>query len=124
MGAVEDVIEWSTSKLSPWRQDALRRFAISGLLTDQDQTELLGLVKEAAGFAVDPKPPAPIALAKTHFATATGGAAIKIKAIQNVTNVNRLTSSAELKFAPDGLTIIYGRNGSGKSGFVRIFRTA
>ena len=33
--------------------------------------------------------------------------------------------AAALTFTPNGgLTVIYGRNGSGKSGFVRIFRTA
>lgn len=32
--------------------------------------------------------------------------------------------AACLTFAPQGLTVVYGRNGSGESGFVRIFRTA
>lgn len=39
-------------------------------------------------------------------------------------NVNRLVSKAGLAFCPKALTIVYGRNGSGKSGFVRILRTA
>ena len=32
--------------------------------------------------------------------------------------------AAALPFTPNGITVVYGRNGSGKSGFVRIFRTA
>lgn len=47
-----------------------------------------------------------------------------LKGIANVENVNRLVSKAGLDFCPKALTVVYGRNGSGKSGFVRILRTA
>ena len=47
-----------------------------------------------------------------------------LKSIANVENVNRLVPEATLTFCPKALTIVYGRNGSGKSGFVRILRTA
>lgn len=124
MGAAEDILEWSTTKLTPWRQDALRRLAGDAATGAQDQDDLLSLVKESAGFSISPKPAAPIALAKAHLSAVTAGASLQIKTIRNVTNVNRLMQSAALTFAVKGLTIIYGRNGSGKSGFVRIFRTA
>jgi energy-coupling factor transporter ATP-binding protein EcfA2 len=38
--------------------------------------------------------------------------------------VNKLASATSLTFCPRGLTIVFGRNGSGKSGYVRILRTA
>jgi hypothetical protein len=123
VGAIEDILEWSTSKLSPWRQDALRRLASGAAIGAQDHDDLLSLIKESTGFSISPKPAAPIALAKAHLSAVTAGASLQIKTIRNVTNVNRLMQSAALTFA-EGLTIIYGRNGSGKSGFVRIFRTA
>lgn len=123
MGATEDILEWSQAKLTPWRQDALRRLASSYSLSAQDHDELLGIVKEAAGFKLAKRPPDPIPLSKTHLAAASAGPTIKIKAIRNVMNVNRLVSGATLQFALDGLTVVYGRNGSGKSGFVRILRT-
>jgi ABC-type lipoprotein export system ATPase subunit len=124
VGAVEDILEWSASKLSPWRQDALRRLASGAAIVAQDHDDLLSLIKESAGFSISPKPAAPIALAKAHLSAVTAGASLQIKTLRNVTNVNRLMQSAALTFAIKGLTIIYGRNGSGKSGFVRIFRTA
>jgi energy-coupling factor transporter ATP-binding protein EcfA2 len=124
LGAVEDILEWSTSKLTPWRQDALRRLASGIAPGAQDHDDLLNLIKESAGFAISPKPAAPIALAKAHLSSVAAGASLQIKTIRNVTNVNRLVQSATLTFAVKGLTVIYGRNGSGKSGFVRIFRTA
>ncbi len=124
MGAIEDILEWSTTKLTPWRRDALRRLATSSTLVANDQTELLNLVKQKVGFMIAPVPPLPVPLNKTHLTAGASGAPLRLKAIRNVANVNRLVPSASLTFQPDGLTVIYGRNGSGKSGFVRIFRTA
>lgn len=124
MGAAEDILDWSNTKLTPWRQDALRRLADLSTLTVQDHQDLLNMVKEKAGFTITPKPPAPAPLTKAHLASSVSGTPIKIKAIRNVRNVNRLVPSAGLQFNSAGLTVVYGRNGSGKSGFVRIFRTA
>ena len=123
MSAIDDILQWA-SKLPLWRQDALRRLAQTANFTDNDREELLAAIKEDVGFAVQHKPAALSPLTKAHFSGVTGGAATKLKAIQKVENVNRLVPLASLSFIPDGLTIIYGRNGSGKSGFVRILRTA
>ena len=119
---IDDIESWSKS-LSPWRQDALRRLAISDDLTDIDIEELLAMIKQVAGLDVGTPAPVPVPFAKAHFG---GGKQqpIVLKGIANVENVNRLVSKARLDFCPKALTVIYGRNGSGKSGFVRILRTA
>lgn len=119
---IDDVVDWST-KLSAWKQDALRRLAISNELTDDDIDALLAMVKHAAGFALTEPPPSPVPFTKAHFGNGEYQP-IVLKRIANVENVNRLVSKASLTFCPKALTIVYGRNGSGKSGFVRIFRTA
>ncbi|MCP3478019.1 hypothetical protein NLM33_49120 (plasmid) [Bradyrhizobium sp. CCGUVB1N3] len=115
-------MDWA-KKLSSWKQDALRRLAISNDLTDTDLGELLAMVKTAAGFSLASAPPGAVPFAKAHF----GGGKhqpIILKGIANVENINRLVPKAGLTFCPKALTIVYGRNGSGKSGFVRILRTA
>jgi AAA domain len=124
VSAIDEILEWSATKLTPWRQDALRRLAGSTAVTPQDERELLDLIKEKAGFSLVAKPPAPTPLNKSHLASVSSGPPLQIKGIRNVKNVNRLVPAAALPFAPYGVTVIYGRNGSGKSGFVRIFRTA
>jgi energy-coupling factor transporter ATP-binding protein EcfA2 len=119
---IDDVLDWA-KKLSSWKQDALRRLAISNELTGGDLGELLGMVKTAAGFNLASAPPAAVPFAKTHF----GGGKhqpIILKGIANAENINRLVPKASLTFCPKALTIVYGRNGSGKSGFVRILKTA
>lgn len=119
---INDIEAWS-KKLSPWRQDCLRRLAISDDLTDTDLDELLAMIKEAAGFDLATPAPTPIPFAKAHFGDYKREP-IVLKGIANVENVNRLVSKAGLDFCPKALTVVYGRNGSGKSGFVRILRTA
>lgn len=121
---IDDIIRWSDQKLQPWHRDALRRLACSGALGAADQAEFLAMVKQKAGLAVATAPPEPVPLAKNHFSGAVAGAPLKLVAIRNVQNVNRLAPAARIDFAPEGLTVVYGRNGSGKSGFVRILRTA
>jgi energy-coupling factor transporter ATP-binding protein EcfA2 len=119
---IDDIEAWS-KKLSPWRRDCLRRLAISDELTEDDLGELLAIIKAAAGFSLATLPPAAVPFTKAHF----GGGKhqpVVLKGIANVQGVNRLVPAAQLTFCPAGLTVVYGRNGSGKSGFVRILRTA
>jgi ABC-type cobalamin/Fe3+-siderophores transport system ATPase subunit len=40
--------------------------------------------------------------------------------LRSVENLNRLAANQQLRFALNGLTVIYGDNGSGKSGYARI----
>ena len=119
---IDDIVTWST-KLSPWRRDCLRRLALADELLQQDLTDLLGMVKATAGIPIETSPPVANPFEKAHFG---GGAkqAVVLKRMANVENINRLIPQAGLSFCPNNLTVIYGRNGSGKSGFVRILRTA
>ena len=119
---IDDIEDWS-KKLSPWKQDALRRLAISNELADTDLDELLAMVKSAGGVKLGADPPIPTPFTKEHYGSGKHQP-IVLKGIANVENVNRLASKASLTFCPKALTVIYGRNGSGKSGFVRILRTA
>ena len=119
---IDDIVAWSNT-LTPWRRDCLRRLAISNDLSTDDESALLCMIKQAAGFALADAPPAADPFTKVHF---SGGShtPIILKGIANIAGVNRLVANAALNFCPKALTIVYGRNGSGKSGFVRILRTA
>lgn len=43
--------------------------------------------------------------------------------MRDLANVNRLAPDQELTFEQDGLTIVFGNNGSGKSGYARVIRS-
>jgi len=52
------------------------------------------------------------------------GQAVSLISVAEPENVNALDSKQELKFAPTGVTVVFGYNGSGKSGYGRILRRA
>jgi hypothetical protein len=107
MAAIEDILDWSSTKLSAWKQDALRRLACQTSLTKTDYSDILHIIKSSVGFSILPKPADPIPLEKAHFASAAGGGPLRIKAVRGVENVNRLVPSATLPFAPE-LSPIFG----------------
>ena len=47
---------------------------------------------------------------------------IVIKSIHNVTGVNALAENTSLNFGENGVSVVYGLNGAGKTGFMRIFK--
>jgi energy-coupling factor transporter ATP-binding protein EcfA2 len=119
---IDDIEVWSKKQFL-WRQDCLRRLAMSNDLSETDLADLLAMIKHGAGLTLAAPPPTPAPFAKSHFGCGKHQP-IVLKGIANVKNVNRLVSKASLTFCPKALTIVYGRNGSGKSGFVRILRKA
>jgi hypothetical protein len=55
-------------------------------------------------------------------ATGTEPVPVAVLGIRDVENVNSLATGEHLTFAPSGLSIVYGDNASGKSGYARILK--
>lgn len=119
---LELILEWSAQRPA-WQQDALRRVVLKGALGDTDIAELVSLCKKgkgAAGIALSTLP-----LAKAHLpSNPAASGSIRLSSIANVVGVNQLAPSQQLAFEPSGLSIIYGDNGTGKSGYARILKRA
>ncbi|MCP3054948.1 AAA family ATPase [Aurantimonas marianensis] len=114
--ALRDVLAWSIERPA-WQRDALRRLVAQGELADGDLAELTALCKDKT-LAVQP-------LAEGDInAQQTGAPAVALKSIRGVQNVNALAEGQTLTFLPTGVTIVYGDNGAGKSGYVRILKRA
>lgn len=118
---INDILNWSEG-LHEWQKDALRRVCAKDELDSSDIDELTDQIKQKAGFSINVQPSIPIT--KSHLGSSVSNANLALKEIKNVQNVNALISETTLKFKPDGLTVVYGRNGSGKTGFIRILRHA
>lgn len=114
--AFADLVKWSEDRHA-WQRDVLRRLIQNGSVTAQD-------IEELSSICLDPKAVC-IPVDTTHI---TAGAAstdpITLRAVRAPTGINALASDQALEFACKGLTIIYGDNGSGKSGYVRILKHA
>ena len=114
--ALRDILEWSGSR-PVWQRDALRRLVKQGELGEDDVAALTALCKNGS-LANE-------ALADFHVGTQhTGAPTVALKNIRNMQNVNALAQDQSLNFIRTGVTIIYGDNGAGKSGYVRILKRA
>lgn len=125
MAIYEEVLAWA-SRLPPWRQDALRRLCVQGEWDDVDLDEILDLAKQhhGLGSALDPAPQ-PILFARDHFpAEAVQDVAVVLTSLHTLVNVGKIPSDQTLEFQSQGLTIAYGGNGTGKSGYARVLKQA
>ena len=101
-----------------WLQDAAQRLVQKGELSDQDITELLALCSaEATGQAI----------AFAGIPTGSLGAQdatmpLRLESISDVQGINALSPTKPLAFGNTPLCIVYGRNGAGKSGYVRLLK--
>lgn len=110
--AFEQLLEWTANR-PEWQQDALRRLAQSGDLTDNDLSELRLQIENAAGLPVE-NVPAPVPLAAEHLSEAASNQPKTVLAsLGPVQRVDRLAGDQPpLRFAVNGVTLIYGANAS------------
>jgi energy-coupling factor transporter ATP-binding protein EcfA2 len=123
MSVLEQIVEWSRSR-PLWQRDALRRLLTQPNLSSADYEELFVICKQQRGIPTPDIPtisPRPITESDIPRG-GTSSTALKIKSIRNPRGVNALTTDAQLNFSADGLTIVYGDNATGKSGYVRLLK--
>lgn len=120
--AFEELISWSDQEARPhWQRDALRRLAATGELSDADLSDLCRFVEKASGL-IDDEVAGVTPLATEHLSdSATDAPRTILGAIGPVRRIDRLASDQPpIKFARNGITLVYGANASGKSGYSRI----
>jgi hypothetical protein len=120
MIVLEELLKWSEERPS-WQRDALRRLVQNGELSDDDLHALTEVCKSHHGLA-EAQDIAP--LAKEHVPEAGSGAApVSLDSIFHHRGVNALAEDQTLKFSPK-LTVVYGDNAAGKTGYIRILKSA
>jgi energy-coupling factor transporter ATP-binding protein EcfA2 len=119
---LEAILEWSSDRPA-WQRDALRRIIAKGRLDDDDFKELVQLCKACRGAKVGNLKAVP--LESAHLPANPGqGAAVTLISVADVSGANNLAPGQTLAFESKGLTVIYGDNGAGKSGYARILKRA
>ena len=112
--AMADLVAWSED-CPLWQRDALRRLCAQDQLTDADLDALIAICRGDAQTAVP--------LAREHVRDpASSRATVILRQIHDVQYVNALAVGEHLTFEKKGVTIIYGDNGSGKSGYARVLK--
>jgi ABC-type cobalamin/Fe3+-siderophores transport system ATPase subunit len=110
-----------------WQRDALRRIVVKGLVDTADLPELDRLCRAAHKADADSQPLPKIEhLAAIHLPPGPGSeAAVSMVSVGKIQHVNLLPSDQVLPLGPaPGLTVIYGDNASGKSGYARVIKKA
>jgi len=125
VSALHEILDWSQN-LPAWQRDALRRIVSQEAIHNADIGELYSICRSTLascepGHTVVSRP-----LAATDLPPAPGEASsVVLLSIGEFEHVNRLPSDQVLKFGDGrGLTIVYGDNGAGKSGYVRVVKRA
>jgi hypothetical protein len=126
--ALNDIVTWSsgTPPLSDWQRDALRRLYGQQKLSASDVDELYVLcrqVHELLDAGETPLTAQPLDASHVPANWNTGGV-VALKSIGHAKNVNALADDQTLIFAEVGLTVVYGDNGAGKSGYGRVLKRA
>ena len=123
MAIIDEILAWAKQR-PLWQRDALRRLISGEEISETALNELFQIAKMSAEYDLESTElPKINSLDQAHFQVQTeSNNAIVLKKISDVRNVNAIASISPLEFAPNNLTVIYGGNGSGKSGYVRILK--
>ena len=111
----QEVVRWAATR-QPWQQHILRRIARGGTLADSDYEQVVDAVLASDDFGNDQLTIEDLPI------TVKGDEAVRLLSISDPEHVNALASVQPLTFAPDGITIVYGDNGTGKSGYARVLK--
>ncbi|MDZ4759980.1 MAG: AAA family ATPase [Alphaproteobacteria bacterium] len=113
--ALASILAWSAD--SPgWQRDVLRRLATQAALEPAEIDELVAICKGNS-------PAVPLEAEHLRDPNRDQGE-VYLRQVHGVRHVNALAPDQRLTLHRVGLTIIYGDNGSGKSGYARILKRA
>lgn len=115
MAIEEQIVAWSKTR-PDWQRLVLRRAATGDALSDKDYDQLVEDIIAGKQF-----PEATFGLEHLPQA-APENPPVTLVSIARPEHVNALASDQPLTFAPTGMTIVYGDNGSGKSGYARLLK--
>ena len=122
MTVLQEILKWSEDMRRPvWQRDALRRLVIGGELSDEDLSSLAEICKSGNGLAEQQEV---VPLARKHVPDEGGaGTSVSLHSIFHHRGVNALAENQTLRFS-SRLTVVYGDNAAGKTGYIRILKSA
>ncbi len=115
MSIQSEIIVWLHNRPN-WQQEAVERILKNGSLSSIDIEDITALSKTLKGQK------------KTDYhefiglgVSTANGSALRLKSISEIEGIDNLSPRKPLKFGKN-LAVVYGNNGSGKSGYTRILK--
>src|ERR1035437_5936226 len=116
----DEILNWASGR-KIWEQNSLKRLARGGCtVEDVEQVAdlcLAELTSNSAAHAIAEV----LERGDLSFSLRSDDPASVIS-ISETENVNRIADGQELQFGTDGITLVYGDNGAGKSGYTRVLK--
>jgi energy-coupling factor transporter ATP-binding protein EcfA2 len=123
MSILQEILSWSKT-IAPWQSDAVARLLTNQVLKAEELDDLFALLKAAHGI-LDPGGRVAKPLTEDQIPVPVKNSThVVLQAIKNLQNVNAIAPNVRVPIASAGLTVIYGDNGSGKSGYSRVLKRA
>jgi len=112
----QDIVDWAKSRPA-WQRDVLVRLCAQDDLDDAS----IGAIADDLLAGVEPKC-LPLSTADIP-GSQSANQCVKLGSLKDLVGVNALASGEELSFCEKGITVVYGDNASGKSGYARLLKS-
>lgn len=116
MSLYSELISWAEAR-PWWQQQVLAKLAAGEQVSRDEHADIAKSLLEPP-----PEPPPGGWLAKSRPPSESTGEQVKLLGVRDVKNVNRLRPDEKLTFGAEGVTVVFGYNGSGKSGYARLIK--
>lgn len=115
MSLEQQIVDWGASRPA-WQRAILRRVALREVISDEEYDRIVDSLSASrdigdARFGLEQLPEINV-----------GDPSVRLVSIAQAEHVNALESEKPLTFEANGLTIVYGDNASGKSGYARLLK--
>ena len=114
MDTQSNISAWLLS-LKGWQTELAYRILSKQTLDDEDYSAVVRMLKGNQSFILKEFP---------NMSTVADGENVLLLSIGEIQNIELLSPKNPLSFAEQGMTVIYGKNGAGKSGYTRILKKA
>lgn len=111
-----DMIKWLV-EMPTWVKDAVLTFYDKGRF---EQDDIIRFADECIEDVENKK--REITIEEIALLNQTHNNSLSVLSIGEIEGVNALSSGKTLSFQNEGITVIYGENGAGKSGYIRILK--
>lgn len=125
MNVLHEIVDWAQN-LPGWQADAVRRLLKHGEFDKNDESEVLAMLRSKHQILPnEEKAPLIQKPSRVDVSAASGKQRdVRLVSLKDLTNVNAIVGNQQLQFGINGVTVIYGKNASGKSGYARVLKRA
>lgn len=121
MNILTDIINWVETKSLFW-QIGVDKLIRNNTLNPTDINDLKEVCRAEVGLSTKTFAPVDFTSLRAFVSHSASSDDIIISKINGIQNINALSPTAVLDFAPSGMTVVYGDNGAGKSSYVSILK--